>query len=89
MESPKPQEQNRPENEVIHEEWVKKYDSAGVSIPDIQEVLTAVETRDQNIVGENYELTVGGVKVQFPKTWQNGWAILEKVYSTVLESKKN
>jgi len=79
----------RPMKEVIHEEWAQKYSEAGVSIPDMQEVFLAIESKDKNIVNGNCELMIDGVKVSFPQTWQNGWAILEKVYSTVLESKKS
>ncbi len=81
------QENNKPMNEVIHDQYQARYESAGVPIPDIDKTLEAVRTRLYYVNGENCELDIDGVMVIFPKTWQNEWAIIEKIYNTVLDSK--
>lgn len=76
---------NRPWNEVAHEEFEAIFKANGLMMPERSEVLELVKNREQFIVGDNIELDYHGIKIVFPKTWQNGVAILDLVYKTILE----
>lgn len=74
--------------EVIHRDNCAKFKEAGIQEPDWETIQELWKNREDEkyIKGENRELDYNGIVITFPVSWQNEWAMLDKIYETIFES---
>ena len=73
---------------LFHKSFTADFEEAGLQIPTLEDINKAINERNSHANGQDYELEVGGVKVNIPSGMNFDWEIAEKIFETLLMSKK-